>query len=68
MGRSRGLAHTDVAVQAWAGGGIFQSAELIEHHASGRVRILVTGGAQRSPALPDVPTFREGGTDIDATG
>ena len=44
------------------------SAELIEHHAGGKIRILATGGTQRSPALPDVPTFRESGADIDATG
>jgi tripartite-type tricarboxylate transporter receptor subunit TctC len=44
------------------------SAELIEHHARGKLRILATGGAQRSPALPDVPTLRESGADIDATG
>ncbi len=44
------------------------SAELIEHHASGKIRILATGGTQRSPALPGVPTFQESGADIDATG
>lgn len=44
------------------------SAELIEHHASGKLRILATGGEQRSPALPDVPTFKESGVDIDASG
>ncbi len=44
------------------------SAELIEHHAGGKLRILATGGAQRSPALPDVPTFAESGADIEATG
>jgi tripartite-type tricarboxylate transporter receptor subunit TctC len=44
------------------------SAELIEHQASGKLRILATGGAQRSQALPDVPTFKESGADIDASG
>jgi tripartite-type tricarboxylate transporter receptor subunit TctC len=44
------------------------SAELIEHHASGRIRILAIGGARRSPLLPDVPTFKESGADIDAIG
>jgi tripartite-type tricarboxylate transporter receptor subunit TctC len=44
------------------------SAELIEHHAGGKIRILATGGTQRSPVLPDVPTFRESGAEIDATG
>jgi len=44
------------------------SAELAEHHVGGRLRILAIGGAERAPALPDVPTFRESGADIDATG
>jgi tripartite-type tricarboxylate transporter receptor subunit TctC len=44
------------------------SAELIEHHTGGKLRILAIGGARRSPSLPDVPTFQEGGADIDATG
>jgi len=44
------------------------SAELIEHQASGKIRILATGGTQRSPALPDVPTFKESGADIEASG
>jgi tripartite-type tricarboxylate transporter receptor subunit TctC len=44
------------------------SAELMEHHASGKIRILATGGARRSPLLPDVPTFRESGADIEVTG
>ena len=44
------------------------SAELIEHHAGGKIRILATGGEQRSRLLPDVPTFKESGADIEATG
>jgi len=44
------------------------SAELIEHHTGGKIRILATGGAERSTLLPDVPTFRECGVDIEATG
>jgi tripartite-type tricarboxylate transporter receptor subunit TctC len=44
------------------------SAELVEHHVSGKLRILATGGAQRSPLLHGVPTFKESGADIDATG
>jgi len=44
------------------------SAELMEHHASGKIRILATAGARRSPLLPDVPTFRESGADIEVTG
>ena len=35
---------------------------------AGRARILATTGAKRSPAFPDVPTFREAGFDIEGTG
>jgi len=31
---------------------------------SGRLRALAITGAERSPALPDVPTFRESGIDL----
>jgi len=33
----------------------------IELHRSGRIRLLATSGATRSPLLPEVPTFAEGG-------
>jgi tripartite-type tricarboxylate transporter receptor subunit TctC len=35
--------------------------EQVELHRTGRVRILATSGASRSPLLPDVPTFTEAG-------
>jgi tripartite-type tricarboxylate transporter receptor subunit TctC len=35
---------------------------------AGKARILATTGASRSPAFPDVPTFREAGYDIEGTG
>ena len=35
---------------------------------AGKARILATTGAKRSPAFPDVPTFREEGYDIEGTG
>ncbi|MFN7752523.1 MAG: tripartite tricarboxylate transporter substrate binding protein [Pseudomonadota bacterium] len=34
---------------------------------AGRVRALASWGAQRVPAFPDVPTFRESGIDIEFT-
>ena len=67
----------------FAGGGALQTAiaggqvpigvdvvlELMEFHRSGRVKILATSGAQRSKALPEVPTFREAGyTDLVGEG
>ncbi len=39
-----------------------------ELHAAGKLRVLATSGAQRSPFLPDVPTYKEQGFDIEAEG
>lgn len=36
---------------------------LVPHHRSGAMRILGVATAQRTPALPNVPTFREQGFD-----
>lgn len=41
--------------------GIDTTAEQIELHRSGRIRVLGTSGASRSPLLPEVPTFVESG-------
>ena len=40
--------------------------ELIEQHKAGRIRIVATTGAKRSVVLPDVPTFKEQGVNIQA--
>ena len=37
------------------------SASVMQHARSGRMRALATTGAQRSPALPDLPTIAEAG-------
>ena len=42
--------------------------ELAELHKSGRIRVLATSGLQRSSFLPDIPTFRESGYDIEGSG
>jgi len=42
--------------------------ELIEHHRSGRIRVLATVGARRSSLLLGISTFAESGVNIDATG
>jgi tripartite-type tricarboxylate transporter receptor subunit TctC len=44
------------------------SAELVEHHRSGSIRILATAGADRLSTLPDIPTLKESGVDIEAPG
>ena len=42
-------------------GGIDTTAEQIELHRTGKIRILGTSGGTRSPLLPEVPTFVESG-------
>ncbi|MFP5404932.1 MAG: tripartite tricarboxylate transporter substrate-binding protein, partial [Gammaproteobacteria bacterium] len=37
-------------------------------HAAGKIRMLAVSGEKRSTASPDVPTFREIGIDLTATG
>lgn len=41
---------------------------VIPQHDAGKLRILATSGAQRSPYSRSVPTFREAGLDLVATG
>src|SRR5262245_5401404 len=41
--------------------------DLVEMHNAKRIRILAMSGAARSPFVPDVPTFREAGFDIEGT-
>lgn len=44
------------------------TSDLLEMHRAGRVRILATSGKERSPFVPEVPTFREAGYQIEGTG
>lgn len=44
------------------------TAELLEHHRSGAIRIVATAGGERLPVLPDVPTLKESGVNIEAPG
>jgi tripartite-type tricarboxylate transporter receptor subunit TctC len=44
------------------------TADLVQMAKAGRVRVLATSDKQRSTFLPDVPTFREAGFDLVATG
>ena len=43
----------------------FGLANFIQHQATGKIRVIATNGAQRSPLLPDVPTLFEQGVGID---
>jgi tripartite-type tricarboxylate transporter receptor subunit TctC len=42
--------------------------ELAELHKANRLRVLATSDSRRSPFLPEVPTFRESGFEIEGTG
>lgn len=44
------------------------TAELVEQHRSGGVRILATAGAERWAAFPGIPTLKESGVNIEAPG
>lgn len=44
------------------------TSDLLEQHRAGRIRVLATSDKQRSPFLPDLPTFKEAGFDIEGTG
>lgn len=43
------------------------TADLLAMHQAGRITILATSDSKRSPLVPDVPTFREAGYDIEGT-
>ncbi len=43
-------------------------ADISPLHKAGRIRALATSGAQRSEAMPEVPTFREQGFNIEGNG
>jgi len=44
------------------------TSDLVQMHKAGRMRILATSDKQRSPFVPEVPTFREAGYDLVASG
>jgi tripartite-type tricarboxylate transporter receptor subunit TctC len=47
---------------------ITTTADLVQMQKDGRIRVLATSGKERSPFLPEVPTLREAGFDLAATG
>ncbi|HET7910760.1 MAG TPA: tripartite tricarboxylate transporter substrate-binding protein, partial [Pseudolabrys sp.] len=44
--------------------GTLGSTPLIPHYRAGKLLLLAQSTAQRSPALPEVPTFREAGIEL----
>jgi tripartite-type tricarboxylate transporter receptor subunit TctC len=63
---------TAPAMQAIAAGEIAAVSTLVADIAalvkSGKARLLATAGTRRSTALPDVPTFKEAGYDMEGEG
>jgi tripartite-type tricarboxylate transporter receptor subunit TctC len=47
---------------------ITTTADLVQMAEAGRIRVLATSNARRSPFLPNVPTLREAGYNLIATG
>jgi len=43
------------------------TSDLLEMHKAGRIQILATSDTQRSPLLPEIPTFKEEGYAIQGT-
>jgi tripartite-type tricarboxylate transporter receptor subunit TctC len=62
---------TAPALQALVGGQISAASvvlsDIAQLHRSGKVRALAASGAKRSQFLPEVPTFREQGYDIEGS-
>ena len=47
---------------------ITTTSDLVQMHKAERIRIVATSDRKRSPFFPDVPTLREAGYDLEATG
>ena len=44
------------------------TSDVLEQHKGGRIQVLATSDAKRSPFLADIPTFKEMGYNIQGTG
>jgi tripartite-type tricarboxylate transporter receptor subunit TctC len=79
LAEAAGLALTHVpfqggapAMQALVGGHVSYVVdtltESLELHKAGRARVIAVSSSSRAPQLPDVPTLREQGVNMEATG
>ena len=48
--------------------GVLPTADVLEQHKAGNVRVLATFDSKRSPYLPDLPTIRESGVPVSGNG
>jgi tripartite-type tricarboxylate transporter receptor subunit TctC len=66
----RGVAQLEVELMGGEiAAGISALSDLLPLHRAGKLRILATSGAMRSPLLPDVPTFaQQGYPSLEALG
>ena len=44
------------------------TSDLLEQHKGGRIKVLATSDKARSPFLPEIPTFKEAGYNIEGSG
>jgi len=47
---------------------VVTSGDALPLHRAGKVRLLATFGAQRSPLMPDIPTMKESGFPLEVSG
>ena len=45
--------------------GVLTAGDILPHQSSGKARVIAVFGGKRSQLMPDVPTFKEQGIDID---
>ena len=48
--------------------GVLPTADVLEQHKAGNIRVLATFDEKRSPYLPELPTIRESGTPLHGNG
>src|SRR5262245_9804592 len=64
----RGGVVTDLIISSKVPILVTTTADVLESHRAGRIKVLATSDAARSPFLADTPTLKEAGFDLVATG